>query len=114
MQRAMAKEAEANREAQAKVTTDNSVHTQTVSWWTGKYKNTCTSCKQIIAADGEKQAARALREAAETMSENSTAIQLRYLQTLGIIATEGPSNIYFPVPLDNMGFGEGALRTRRQ
>ena len=58
---------------------------------------------QIIAADGEKQAARSLKEAAVVMNENKSALQLRYLQTLGHIATENHSTIYFPLPLDSIG-----------
>ena len=58
---------------------------------------------QIIAADGEKMAARSLKEAAEIMMENKSSLQLRYLQTLGSIATEGHSQIYFPLPLDSIG-----------
>ena len=54
LQRAMAAEAEATREARAKV----------------------------IAADGEQKASRALKEASDIMSESPSALQLRYLQTL--------------------------------
>jgi regulator of protease activity HflC (stomatin/prohibitin superfamily) len=72
MQRAMAKQAEAEREKRAK----------------------------IIHADGELQASRALAEAAEIISVNSTTLQLRYLQTLTEIAAEKNSTIIFPVPID--------------
>ncbi|XP_052789228.1 band 7 protein AGAP004871-like [Mya arenaria] len=72
LQRAMAAEAEATREAKAKV----------------------------IAAEGEKNASRALKEAADIMSESPTALQLRYLQTLNTIAAEKNSTIVFPLPLD--------------
>ncbi len=72
MQRAMAKQAEAEREKRAK----------------------------IIHAEGEKQAAVALKEAAEILSKSSAALQLRYLQTLTEIATEKNSTIVFPLPLD--------------
>ena len=72
MQRAMAKQAEAEREKRAK----------------------------IIHADGELQASRALAEAADIISVNSTTLQLRYLQTLTEIAAEKNSTIIFPVPID--------------
>merc|ERR1711902_256793 len=72
LQRAMAKEAEAAREARAKV----------------------------IAAEGEQKASRALREAAEIVSESPAAIQLRYLQTLSSISAEKNSTIIFPFPME--------------
>ena len=64
----MAAEAEAAREARAKV----SVQTVPCS----------PHCPylQVIAADGEQKAARALKEASETIAESSSAMQLRYLQ----------------------------------
>ena len=72
MQRAMAKQAEAEREKRAK----------------------------IIHAEGEYQASSQLAKAAGVMSENPTTLQLRYLQTLTEIATEKNSTIIFPVPID--------------
>ncbi|XP_011678344.1 erythrocyte band 7 integral membrane protein-like [Strongylocentrotus purpuratus] len=72
LQRAMAAEAEASREARAKV----------------------------IAAEGEQNAARALKEAADTMAESPAALQLRYLQTLNTISAEKNSTIIFPLPID--------------
>ena len=72
MQRAMAKKAEAEREKRAK----------------------------IIHAEGEKQAASALAEAANIMTANSGTLQLRYLQTLTEIATEKNSTIIFPLPIE--------------
>ena len=72
LQRAMAAEAEAAREARAKV----------------------------IAAEGEHQASRALRHAAEIISDCPAALQLRYLQTLNNISAESNSTIVFPVPID--------------
>ncbi|XP_067848353.1 stomatin-like [Heptranchias perlo] len=72
LQRAMAAEAEATREARAKVT----------------------------AAEGEMNASRALKEAATVMSESPFALQLRYLQTLTDIASERNSTIIFPLPID--------------
>lgn len=72
LQRAMAAEAEAAREARAKV----------------------------IAAEGEQKASRALREASEVISDSSSALQLRYLQTLNNISAEKNSTIIFPLPID--------------
>lgn len=72
MQRAMAKQAEAERERRAK----------------------------IIAAEGELQAAVKLSEAGEMISKNPVTLQLRYLQTLQDIATEKNSTIVFPLPMD--------------
>jgi len=72
LQRAMAAEAEAAREARAKV----------------------------ITAEGEQKASRALREASNTIAGSSSALQLRYLQTLNSISAEKNSTIIFPVPLD--------------
>jgi len=72
MQRAMAKQAEAEREKRAK----------------------------IIHAEGEFQASAQLAKAAEVISENPTTLQLRYLQTLTEISTEKNSTIIFPVPID--------------
>lgn len=72
MQRAMAKQAEAERERRAK----------------------------IIHAEGELQAADKLSEAAAKMSKNSVTIQLRYLQTLTEISSENSSTIVFPLPID--------------
>jgi erythrocyte band 7 integral membrane protein len=74
LQRAMAAEAEAAREARAKV----------------------------IAAEGEQRAARALKDAADIMAESPSAIQLRYLQTLSTISAEKNSTIIFPIPMDLM------------
>ena len=71
MQRAIAKQAEAEREKRAK----------------------------IIHAGGELEASKKLAEAAEVMSKNSVTIQLRYLQTLTEISTENASTIVFPVPI---------------
>ena len=72
LQRAMAAEAEASREARAKV----------------------------IAAEGEMNASRALKEASDIISESPQALQLRYLQTLQSIAAERNSTIIFPLPID--------------
>jgi regulator of protease activity HflC (stomatin/prohibitin superfamily) len=72
MQRAMAKQAEAERERRAKV----------------------------IHADGEFQASQKLADAAEVISKQPTALQLRYLQSLVEIASEKNSTTIFPVPID--------------
>jgi regulator of protease activity HflC (stomatin/prohibitin superfamily) len=72
MQRAMAKQAEAERERRAKV----------------------------IHAEGEFQASQRLSDAAQIISSNPAALQLRFLQTLTEIASEQSSTIIFPVPLD--------------
>jgi len=80
MQRAMAKQAEAEREKRAK----------------------------IIHAEGELQASSALAKAAEIISSNATTLQLRYLQTLTEIATEKNSTIIFPLPINLFeGFMKG-------
>ena len=55
---------------------------------------------KVIAAEGEHKASRALKHAAEILSENPMALQLRYLQTLEGIAEENNSTIIFPVPVD--------------
>jgi regulator of protease activity HflC (stomatin/prohibitin superfamily) len=72
MQRAMARQAEAEREKRAK----------------------------IIHAEGEYQASKQLAEAAAVIHEEPAAIQLRYLQTLTEIAVEKNSTIIFPVPIE--------------
>ncbi len=72
MQRAIARQAEAERTRRAKV----------------------------INADGEFQAAAKLNEAADVLAKNPIGLQLRYLQTLAEIATENSSTTIFPVPID--------------
>jgi regulator of protease activity HflC (stomatin/prohibitin superfamily) len=72
MQRAIARQAEAERERRAK----------------------------IIAADGEFQAAEKLSQAANIMSMNPATLQLRYLQTLVEIGVNNSTNIVFPLPID--------------
>ncbi|XP_071820214.1 mechanosensory protein 2-like isoform X1 [Apostichopus japonicus] len=74
LQRAMAAEAEASREARAKV----------------------------IAAEGEQNASRALKEAADVIAQSPSALQLRYLQTLNTISAEKNSTIIFPLPIEMM------------
>jgi regulator of protease activity HflC (stomatin/prohibitin superfamily) len=72
MQRAMARQAEAEREKRAKV----------------------------IHAEGELQAAERLADAARVLATQESALQLRYLQTLSEIATENSSTTIFPIPID--------------
>jgi regulator of protease activity HflC (stomatin/prohibitin superfamily) len=72
MQRAMARQAEAERERRAKV----------------------------VHAEGEFQASQKLADAAKVIESHPTALQLRYLQTLTEIASEKNSTIIFPVPID--------------
>lgn len=55
---------------------------------------------QVIAAEGEMNASRALKEASMVISESPAALQLRYLQTLTTIAAEKNSTIVFPLPID--------------
>jgi regulator of protease activity HflC (stomatin/prohibitin superfamily) len=74
IQRAMGKQAEAEREKRAK----------------------------IIAAEGEFLASQQLLEAADKISQNPVAIQMRYLQTLTEIAVEKNSTIVFPLPMELM------------
>lgn len=72
MRRAMARQAEAERERRAKV----------------------------IAAEGEYQAANKLKEAAEIISQHPMALQMRYLQTLVDVSSEKSSIVVFPLPID--------------
>ena len=58
---------------------------------------------KVAAAEGEQNAARAYAEAAEVLSDEPGALQLRYLQTLQTISAEKQSTIYFPLPVDSMG-----------
>ena len=72
MQRAMARQAEAERERRAKV----------------------------IAAEGEFQASERLKDAAEVLAQNPISLQLRFLQTMLEISSERSSTIILPVPID--------------
>lgn len=54
----------------------------------------------MIAAEGEMNAARALKEASDVISESPQALQLRYLQTLTTISAEKNSTIIFPLPIN--------------
>lgn len=88
LQRAMAAEAEATRDARAKV----------------------------IAADGEFKSSKALKEAADVIASSPAALQLRYLQTLHTISAEKNSTIIFPLPMEIIGAFAGeqdGLRQRR-
>ncbi len=93
MQRAMARQAEAERERRAKV----------------------------IHADGEFQAAQRLSDASDIMTASPYTLQLRYLQTLGDIATEKNSTIVFPLPIEliepllnvRAELGDAGLRAER-
>lgn len=60
------------------------------------------SDSQVIAAEGEQKASRALKEAADIINESPSALQLRYLQTLNTISAEKNSTIIFPLPIDMM------------
>ncbi|MCB0415765.1 MAG: slipin family protein, partial [Bdellovibrionales bacterium] len=72
MQRAMARQAEAERERRAKV----------------------------ISAEGELQRSEKLAEASRKLSDSPSALQLAYLQALGEVADEGTKTIIFPLPID--------------
>jgi regulator of protease activity HflC (stomatin/prohibitin superfamily) len=86
MKRAMARQAEAEREKRAK----------------------------IIHAEGEFQAAQQLRNAAGVIAEEPATIQLRYLQTLTEIAVEKNSTIIFPVPIEFMRAFADTMAAREQ
>jgi regulator of protease activity HflC (stomatin/prohibitin superfamily) len=88
IQRAMGKQAEAEREKRAK----------------------------IIAAEGELMASQQLLEAANKISQNPVTIQMRYLQTLSEIATEKNSTIVFPLPMEFLKMFEriGALQPPKE
>ncbi len=57
---------------------------------------------KVISAEGEQKASIALKEAADTINKSPIAIQLRYLQTLTHISAEKNSTIIFPVPIEMM------------
>jgi len=86
MQRAMARQAEAEREKRAK----------------------------IIHAEGEKLAAHSLTEAADTIATNPVSLQLRYLQTLSEISVEHNSTIIFPLPIDLMEAFRDSVGSRKR
>ena len=64
----------------------------------------------MIHAEGEKQAAQALLEAAQTLALEPAAMQLRYLQTLTQVAGDKSSTLVFPVPVDILGQLMGQAR----
>jgi regulator of protease activity HflC (stomatin/prohibitin superfamily) len=80
MQRAMARQAEAERERRAKV----------------------------IAAEGEFQASQKLADAAQVLSEHPVSVQLRYLQTMLEMSSERTSTVIFPIPIDLIAHLKGA------
>ena len=86
MQRAMAKQAEAERERRAKV----------------------------IHAEGEFEASAKLLMAANKMSENPTSLQLRYLQTLMDISADNASTIVFPLPIDMLQAFIGGPKNKQE
>ena len=67
---------------------------------------------KVIAAEGEQKAARALKEASDIISESPAALQLRYLQTLNAISTEQSSTIVFPFPIDSLSLTMGPTRDK--
>jgi len=85
MQRAMAKQAEAEREKRAK----------------------------IIHAEGEYMASERLAAAGTVLSKEPVTIQLRFLQTLTEIATEQNSTIVFPIPIDLLKAFMGGLSSEK-
>ena len=60
------------------------------------------SFSQVIAAEGEQKASKALKEASDIISESPAALQLRYLQTLATISSEKNGTIVFPIPIELM------------
>jgi len=86
MQRSMAAEAEATRDARAKV----------------------------IAAEGEQKSSKALKEAADIIAQSPAALQLRYLQTLNSISAEKNSTIIFPLPMEILGAFMGGDGVRQR
>ena len=60
------------------------------------------STVQVIAAEGEHKASRALRHAADVIADSPAALQLRYLQTLSSISSENNTTVIFPLPIDIM------------
>jgi regulator of protease activity HflC (stomatin/prohibitin superfamily) len=81
MQRAMARQAEAERERRAKV----------------------------IAAEGEFQASQKLADAAQVLAEHPVSVQLRSLQTMLEMSSERTSTVIFPIPIDLIAHLKGAL-----
>ena len=67
----------------------------------------------MIHADGELQASEKLLQAAQMLAQQPQAMQLRYLQTLGSIATDKSNTIVFPVPMDFLAPFIEAMDKRR-
>ena len=84
MQRAMARQAEAERDRRAR----------------------------IISAEGEFQASQKLSEAAEVMARNPQSMQLRFLQTVADVATERNSTLVMPIPVELLNFFQSAMGHR--
>lgn len=61
---------------------------------------------KVINAEGEYQAAKRLKEAAEILAEQPQSLQLRYIQTLIDLARDKTSTIVFPIPIDLLKFIE--------
>lgn len=99
LQRAMAAEAEAAREARAKVSA-HAAQARTCRQRPFPSLTHQPASPQVIAAEGEMNASRALKEASLVIAESPSALQLRYLQTLNTIAAEKNSTIIFPLPMD--------------
>ncbi len=57
---------------------------------------------KVIAAEGEQKASQSLKKAADVINSSPVAIQLRYLQTLTTISAEKNSTIIFPIPIEIM------------
>lgn len=96
LQRAMAAEAEATRNARAEVSGEK-ISSSSSIFTLITYRRL-----QVIAAEGEQKASRGLKEAATVIGESKFALQLRYLQTLNTISAEKNSTIFFPVPINMM------------
>lgn len=123
MQRTMAAEAEAAQEARAKVrpmaTTSHAfvlgiqVHLFLLVVKVA-FPHYCQCCNaisisltlQVVAAEGERNASKALKQASVVLANSPAGLQLRYLQTLTTLAAENNSTIVFPLPInmfENLG-----------
>lgn len=128
MQRTMAAEAEAAQEARAKVR-PMAVYSQATTSQTFvlgvqvhlfflivkvAFPHYCQCCSaisisltlQVVAAEGERNASKALKQASVVLADSTAGLQLRYLQTLTTLAAENNSTIVFPLPInmfENLG-----------
>lgn len=128
MQRTMAAEAEAAQEARAKVRSID-VYSQATTSHTFvlgvqvhlfllivkvAFPHYCQCCNaisislmlQVVAAEGERNASKALKQASMVLADSTAGLQLRYLQTLTTLAAENNSTIVFPLPVnmfENLG-----------